>query len=77
MRLDLPDALPDVGYGFGDIYVSRQEAGVFGTPQNLGPCVNTAGDEFHPTVLWDRNLLFFAKAVGRPSDFFVTPLRLP
>ena len=77
VRLDLPDALPDVGYGFGDIYVSRQVNGGFGPGTNLGPCINTAGDEFHPTVLWDRNLLFFAKAVGRPSDFFVTPLRLP
>jgi hypothetical protein len=77
VRLDLPDALPDEGFGFGDLYVSRLEDGMFGAAKNLGACVNTAGDDFHPTVLWDRNLLYFAKAPGRPSDFYVTPLRLP
>ena len=78
VRLDLPDALPDMGLGFGDLYVARlDDAGGFGLGTNLGPCVNTAGDDFHPTVLWDRNLLFLARAPGRPSDFYVTPLRLP
>ena len=77
VRLDLPDALPDQGFGFGDIYVSRLGAAGFGVPVNLGPCINTALDEFHPTVLWERNLLFFAKDIGRPSDFYVAPLVLP
>jgi hypothetical protein len=77
VRLDLPDALPDEGHGFGDLYVSRLEDGLFGAAQNLGPCVNTMWDEFHPTVLWDRNVLFFAKDIGRPSDFYTTELRLP
>ncbi|GHA72419.1 PD40 domain-containing protein [Cognatilysobacter bugurensis] len=77
VRLDLPDALPDQGYGFGDIYASRLADAGFEEPVNLGPCINTAGDEFHPTVLWERKLLFFAKDLGRPSDFYVAPLVLP
>lgn len=77
VRLDFPDALPDQGYGFGDIYASRLGAGGFSEPVNLGPCVNTAWDEFHPTVMWDRKLLFFAKNIGVPSDFYVVPLKLP
>lgn len=77
VRLDLPDALPDEGYGFGDLYVSRLKNSGFSEAVNLGPCVNTALDEFHPTVLWERNLLFFAKDIGRPSDFYYTRLVLP
>lgn len=77
VRLDLPDALPDQGYGFGDIYASRLGPDGFGEPVNLGPCVNSAWDEFHPTVLWERKLLFFARYTGRTGDFYVTTLVLP
>lgn len=77
-RLDFPgDPLPDLGYGFGDLYVSRLRGGRFTPAQNLGPCVNTAWDEFHPTVLWDHGLLFYARDIGKPSDFYYTRLRLP
>lgn len=78
-RLDFPgDPLPDLGYGWGDLYAARQQRdGSFGAPKNLGPCVNSAWDEFHPTVLWDRGLLFFARDIGQPSDFYTTRLRLP
>ncbi|RPE81309.1 PD40 domain-containing protein [Vulcaniibacterium tengchongense] len=77
-RLDFPnDALPDLGHGWGDLYVSRLRRDGFGAARNLGPCVNTAWDEFHPTVLWERDLLFYARDVGRPSDFYVTRLPLP
>ena len=77
-RLDLPDdGVEDSGYGFGDLYVSRMRGRTFATGQNLGPCVNTEFDEFHPTVLWDRGELYFAKDIGIPSDFYQTKLRLP
>ncbi|TWI04982.1 WD40 repeat protein [Luteimonas cucumeris] len=77
-RLDLPDdGLPDQGHGFGDLYVSRLRHGEFGVAQNLGPCVNSAADEFHPTVLWERDMLYFARDIGVPSDFYRTPLQLP
>ena len=66
---------PD-SYGDVDIYVSRLEDGKWGKPLNLGPCVNTAAPEFHPTVLWDREELYFVR-VRATTDFFVTPLQLP
>jgi hypothetical protein len=67
-----PDSLGDV-----DIYVSHlQPNGNFGQPLNVGPCINSAAPEFHPTVLWDRNELYFVR-VNATTDFYVTPLSLP
>ena len=66
---------PD-SYGDVDIYVSRLEDGKFGAPQNLGPCVNSAAPEFHPTVLWDREEFYFVR-VGATTDFYTAPLQLP
>ena len=61
-------------YGDVDLYASTlQKNGRFGTPVNLGPCVNTAAPEFHPTVLWDEGVLHFVR-VGATLDFFVAPL---
>jgi hypothetical protein len=66
---------PD-SYGDVDIYASRLEDGRWGKPRNLGPCVNTAAPEFHPTVVWDRDELYFVR-VGATTDFYVAPLQLP
>lgn len=78
VRLDRPDdGLEDEGFGWGDLYASRQHRGAFSAGVNLGPCVNTAADEFHPTVLWERNALYFARDPGAPSDFHRTRLRWP
>jgi hypothetical protein len=66
---------PD-SYGDVDIYASRLEDGRWGKPRNLGPCVNTAAPEFHPTVLWDRDELYFVR-VGATTDFYVAPLQRP
>lgn len=78
VRLDRPDdGLDDQGHGWGDLYVSRMVRGQFGEAVNLGPCVNTAADEFHPTVLWERGELYFARDAGAPSDFHRTRLQLP
>jgi len=48
---------PD-GYGGFDIYVSRKQGGKWSKPQNLGPTVNTAGDEITPFSVGD--LLYFS-----------------
>jgi hypothetical protein len=78
VRLDRPDdGLDDQGYGWGDLYVSRRHRGAFAPGVNLGPCVNTAADEFHPTMLWERDELFFARDAGAPSDFHRIRIRLP
>ena len=47
------------GMGGADLYVSQLTAGKWSVPQNLGPPVNTAGDEFYPFLSGD-SLLFFA-----------------
>ena len=78
VRLDRDDDdLEDQGHGWGDLYASRQVRGVFSEAVNLGPCVNTAADEYHPTVLWERGELYFARSADAPGDFHRTRLRLP
>jgi peptidoglycan-associated lipoprotein len=51
---------PD-GYGGMDLYVAQRTAGTgsaFGKPVNLGPEINTLGDEVFPTVREDGSLYF-------------------
>lgn len=48
---------PD-GYGGFDLYVSYRRAGKWSEPQNLGPAINTPGDEITPFI--DGNTLYFS-----------------
>jgi hypothetical protein len=65
------------GHGFGDLYVSHLRNGRWTAPVNLGPPVNTADDEFHPTLSRDRRTLYFARTIFSPalvaSDFYSIP----
>jgi outer membrane protein OmpA-like peptidoglycan-associated protein/tetratricopeptide (TPR) repeat protein len=48
------------GYGGSDIYVSHlQPNGKWGEPENLGPQVNTTGDEQCPFIHADNQTLYF------------------
>lgn len=48
------------GYGGSDIYVSRIQAdGKWGEPENLGPGINTPGDEQCPFIHADNQTLYF------------------
>ena len=48
------------GYGGSDIYVSRlQTDGMWSTPENLGPTINTSSDEQCPFIHADNQTLFF------------------
>jgi len=48
------------GYGGSDIYVSRRLSnGVWSDPENLGPLVNTAGNEIYPFIHADNQTLYF------------------
>jgi hypothetical protein len=58
------------GYGLGDLYVSRLERGTWTQARNLGPLVNTAADEYHPTLSRNRQELYFVRRVGGNGDFF-------
>ena len=49
------------GFGGADLYrVTRDTKGVWGKPVNLGPEINTEGNEMFPFVLSQKGLLFFA-----------------
>ena len=48
------------GYGGLDIWVSRFENGLWQLPRNLGPEVNTAGNETAPFIHIDNRTLYFS-----------------
>jgi len=63
------------GTGKGDIYVATKgPSGEFTTARNLGPKVNTAEEEFHPTMSPDGKALFFIRrntsAPGGNADVY-------
>ncbi|MBK7240137.1 MAG: carboxypeptidase regulatory-like domain-containing protein [Flavobacteriales bacterium] len=72
------------GQGGTDIWVSQNQGDQWGAPVNMGPLVNTAGNEMYPFLTGDSTL-FFA-STGQPGlgglDIFSTrltpagPLRL-
>ena len=64
------------GYGGMDLYVSYlNEKGNWSLPQNLGPTINTAGDEMFPFIHFDHTTLYFTsngwKTIGG-SDIYVS-----
>jgi Tol biopolymer transport system component len=63
------------GIGAADIYSAARESvtGGWGTPQNLGPNVNSAAGETRPSLSWDGTTLYFGSTrVGGQSDIYVT-----
>jgi outer membrane protein OmpA-like peptidoglycan-associated protein len=73
------------GYGATDLWVTyRQEDGTWGPPKNLGPDINTKGNERTPNISFDNRTLFYAsdgypdgeesKAAGG-FDIYVTRLQ--
>ena len=59
------------GHGLGDLYVSHLRDGDWTRARNLGPAVNTAADEYHPTLSRDGRRLFFVRRVPSKGDFYV------
>ena len=47
------------GFGGKDIYVAEKSGGVFKNPKNLGPAINTKGDEIFP-FMRDNGELYFS-----------------
>ncbi len=48
------------GYGGKDIWKSSLDGKVWGQPVNLGPSVNTAGNEMYPYISDDDKMLYFS-----------------
>jgi hypothetical protein len=57
------------GHGLGDLYVSRRVDGAWTPARNLGPLVNTAADEYHPTLSRDGRTLYFVRRGPAAGDF--------
>ena len=55
------------GHGKTDLYRARRADGKFAEPENLGPSVNSAADEFEGCVAADESFLVFM-AAGRPDS---------
>jgi len=47
------------GEGHTDLYRSRFVNGKYSEPENLGPTINTAADEFEPFIAPDQSFLIF------------------
>jgi Tol biopolymer transport system component len=58
------------GRGLGDLYVSRRRGGRWTPARDLGPRVNTAADEYHPTLARDGRTLYFVRRRPQPGDFY-------
>jgi hypothetical protein len=52
------------GYGGTDLYVCKREGSSWGSPENLGPEVNTEGDEMFPYVDSYNDLYFASDGHG-------------
>jgi len=66
----------DGGYGGFDMWIIRKlPIGIWSEPQNLGPMINTAGDEKYPFLRGDGSLMYFSSD-GHPGmggmDLFVS-----
>lgn len=62
------------GFGGKDLYVSYLNHNQWSAPQNLGPNVNTEGDEMFPTIHEDGTLYFSSNGLGGfgSLDIFAT-----
>ena len=57
------------GAGLGDLYVSHRRGGQWSPARSLGPLVNTAADEYHPTLSPDGRWLYFVRRQAGNGDF--------
>jgi len=64
------------GYGGMDLYVSQWESGRWGMPINLGPTINTEGNEIFPYANADDRLYFASNShvgLGGLDIYYSTP----
>lgn len=58
------------GYGLGDLYVSHLVGGEWTAARNIGPRVNTAADEYHPTLSRNGQTLYFVRRLPVDGNFY-------
>ena len=63
-------------HGRQDIYTATRASvdDPWSAPLNLGPAINTAGNETRPTLSWDARTLLFSRATGGPdtADVYIS-----
>lgn len=64
------------GAGYGDIWASERVRGGWSEPAGVGPLVNTAADEYHPSLSPSRDRLFYVSN-GDIYQVATDALRLP
>jgi Tol biopolymer transport system component len=62
------------GAGFGDLYISKQQDGKWSAPRNMGAPINTASDEFHPSLSPDGKTLYFIRRIPKEGDLYSVTL---
>ena len=65
------------GYGGSDLYVCNNKNGFLSTPENLGPLINTPGNEVFPFIADDGSLYFASdglQGLGGLDIFFALPV---
>jgi hypothetical protein len=68
-----PDTL-----GGADIYASVRLGGTWQSAKNLGPCINTAAEEFHPSFSVSHPSLYFIRTSPTTAgDVFEVKFRFP
>jgi Tol biopolymer transport system component len=65
------------GFGSFDIYVSRQHAGAWSAPENLGPKINTRSRDYSPRFSPDGKYLFWSSERGLATEPPKEPLAYP
>lgn len=65
------------GYGGADLYISYNYNGSWSQPENLGPKINTTGNELFPKVYNDTTLYFSSSGLGGFGglDLFVSSFK--
>lgn len=51
-----------------DLWKVSRTNGVWGKPENLGPTINTPGEEFYPSIARNGNLYYTAQYPGGPGN---------
>lgn len=66
---------PDPDAPYSDVFFSLRLFGEYSAGINAGPCINTALEEYHPTIDWARGrVIFVRRNLDTNGDFYEAPL---
>lgn len=66
---------PDPAAPYSDVFFALRLGGRYSERVDAGPCINTVGEEYHPTIDWPRGRLIFVRyAPDTGGDFYEVSL---